>query len=332
MKTSRRTIVVIGLLLGAVHVYAQRRGSGDLESSQVQVRVVNDAGRPVNMILRVELLPSGTETPIAQVHTETDGMARLNVAPGGGTYQLRISGSGIETMVTGIFTVERLENSHLEVVKVKLKQPTGGAASSGMSSASDYSIPKNAKKEMDAAAVSLHASDWKGAQQHFEAAIKAYPKYDRAYYGLGLAKQNLGDTRGAKEAFQQAIALNDHNADAERDLGRVLEGERDWKGAEDLLTKSLSVDQNSAASLTLLAIAQIQQGKVDDAIASASKVHALDHKPYAMAHLVLARAYESKSEKDKAVAEYKMFLEEEPSGPRADEAKKDLAKLTEAAN
>ncbi len=326
MRT-RRTCVAIVLLLASTQLYAQRRGFSDQQNTEVDVRVVNESGRPVNSMLRVELLPSSGETPLGQVHTETDGTARMSIPGGGGAFRLRVSGAGIEATTTGIFTIERLETSHMEMVKVNLTKAGGGATSSGLSSAIDYSVPKNAKKEMDAAAASLHAGDWRAAEVHFEAAIKAYAKYDRAYYGLGLAKQNLGDEAGAKEAFQKAIELNDHNADAERDLGRVLEGERDWAGAADLLTKSLSIDPNSAATLTLLAIAQIQQGQVDEAIASASRVHALDHKSYAIAHLVLARAYESKSQKDKAISEYKLFLQEEPSGPRSDAARNDLAQL-----
>lgn len=328
MKSPFRALLAICVLLGAVHLCAQRR-LGE-ESAEVQVRVVNDAGRPVNAILRVELLPSSGETPISQVHSETDGSARLTAPAGGGSFRLRITGSGIETTTTGIFVIDHLETSHMEMVRVKMTEPAGSktAAGSGVGSASEYAMPKNARKEMDAGAASLHASDWKGAEQHFQAAIKAYPKLDRAYYGIGLAKQNEGDAAGAKENFQKAIELNDHNADAERDLGRALEQEQNWAGAVEMLSKSLAIEPNSAASLTLLSIAQIQQGKVDDAIASGSRVHALSHQSYAVVHLVLARAYVAKSQKENAITEYKLFLSEEPNGPRAEEAKKNLAELT----
>lgn len=329
MKSSFCALLAIGLLLGSVQLLAQRRGSGEVEGIVVTVRVVNDNGRPVNAILRVELLPSSGETPISQVHTQDDGTAQL-ASPGSGSYRLRVSGSGIESTTTGIFTIERLENNHLEMVRVKVNDPAGSknAAASGVGSATDLAMPKKARKEMDAGANSLHANDWKGAEDHFHAALKEYPKLDRAYYGIGLARQNQGDLPGAKENFQKAIDMNDHNADAERDLGRVLEQEQNWAGATDLLTKSLAIDPNSAASLTLLSIAQIQQGKVDEAIASASRVHALSHQSYAVAHLVLARAYVSKGQKDNAIAEYKLFLTEEPTGARAEEVKKNLAELT----
>lgn len=330
MRRSGRRLLIVLLLCGAI-AYGQRaRGGIQSNGAQIQVRIVNENNRPVNLMLLVELLQGGGGFVVTQVRSNTDGSATLAMpAGGGGNFRLRISGMGIETTTSDLFTMDSRESSHFEVVKVKLNEQTNAANNlpGGLASATDLSVPGKARKEFDAGVASLRATDWKGAATHFEAAIKSYPKFDRAWYGLGLAKQNDGDVPGAKEAYQKALDINDHNADALRDLGRMDVNEQKWAEAETLLVKSVAIDPTSAAALTLLAIAQIQQHKIDEAIANASRVHALSHKSYALAHFILARAYEAKSDSEKAIAEYKLFLEEEPTGVRAEDAKKQLARL-----
>jgi tetratricopeptide (TPR) repeat protein len=304
---------VLALVMVASLSYAQRGGRTPTTGGEIQVRLVTDDNHPLNRMVQVELLQGGGGFVIEQARSNSDGTATLAKPAGGaGSFRIRVSGMGIEETTSDLFTIDAMDSSHFEVIKVKITNPDAGVTMpGGVASANDYGIPGKARKEFDAGAASLHAADWKEAEKHFDAAIKQYPKFDR----------------GAKEAFSKAIELNDHNADALRDLGRMDEDAQQWAEAETLLTKSVAVDPSSAAALTLLAMAQIQQHKVDDAIASASRVHALSHKAYAVAHLILAMAYEAKSQKDQAIAEYKLFIEEEPSGVRTESAKKELAKL-----
>ena len=330
MRRPGPSLLIMLLVFSAIAAFGQRRGSGTPGGGEIQVRIVTDDNHPVNLMLQVELLQGGGGFVITQSRSSSDGTARLAMpSGGGGAFRLRISGMGVETTTSDLFSIEGRETSHFEVVKVKLNEQGQASANlpGGLAAASDLSVPGKARKEFDAGVAGLRANDWKGAATHFEAAIKSYPKFDRAYYGLGLAKQNDGDVSAAKEAFEKAVELNDHNADALRDLGRLNVNEQKWADAETLLAKSVAIDPASAAALTLLAIAQIQQHKIDEAIASASRVHALNHKAYALAHFILARAYEAKSNSEKAIAEYKLFIEEEPTGVRADDAKKQLARL-----
>jgi tetratricopeptide (TPR) repeat protein len=309
--------------------FAQRGGRVAQSGGEIQVHIVTDDNHPLTRMVQVELLQGGGGFVIEQVRSNSDGTATLPMpAGGGGSFRLRVSGMGIQETTSDLFTVDARDTSHFEIVKVNVTNPDAGVSMpGGVASANDLAIPGKARKEFETGAASLHAADWKGAETHFQSAIKQYPKFDRAYYGLGLAKQNDGDIAGAKEAFSKAVEINDHNADALRDLGRMEEDVQQWAEAEGLLIKSVAIDPSSAAALTLLAMAQIQQHKVDEAISSASRVHALNHKAYAVAHLILAMAYESKLQKDQAIAEYKLFIEEEPNGARTEGAKKELAKL-----
>jgi tetratricopeptide (TPR) repeat protein len=306
-------------------------GKGDLRV-HLLVRVVTTDDRAVARNLTVRLMLESGGGTLSTSSTNSEGVADMTISHAG-NYKVEVSGPGVETTASDPFSILKWDMSHQEIVHVRLKgsaaensTPTG----SSMASANNLAVPKDAEKEFDAGVSSMRASDWKGAQAHFQKAIDKYPRFDSAYDNLGMAKQNGGDMAGAKEAYQKALELNDHNADAQRNMGRVYESEKNWPAAEEILTKSLSIEPNNAGSLTLLSIAELEQGKLNEAITHAGRVHSLDHKSYAMAHLVLARAYEMKGEKSNAIAQYQLFLSEEPNGPRSEAAKKRLAKLQAA--
>lgn len=67
-------------------------------------------------------------------------------------------------------------------------------------------------------------------------------------------------------------------------------------------------------------------GRFDEAIANSRKAHGL-RGPHAVVHQVAARALEEKGEPEQAITELELFLQEEPSEHRAEDARKELADL-----
>jgi thioredoxin-like negative regulator of GroEL len=67
----------------------------------------------------------------------------------------------------------------------------------------------------------------------------------------------------------------------------------------------------------------VKEGHLEEAIANSNKAHALP-KPHAASHKVAAWAFEKNGRLDRALAELLTFLEEGPSGARADAARKEL--------
>jgi tetratricopeptide (TPR) repeat protein len=303
------------------------RHRGFAQPIDLQVHIVSEKDRPVPLVVQLELIANSRGT-ISSQSTDAQGVSHFSLL-NAGTFRIRVSGRGIKTAVSDAFTVNRGDGMVTQNIRVQLDVESGTSSANGNNTvaAADYAVPKDAAKAFDKGVGQLRKGQWKDAESSFEAAIAIHPKFDRAYDSLGLAKQNGGDVQGAKVAYETALQLNDHNADAQRNLARILEGQREWPGAAELLLKSLATEPNNAGSLTLLSIAMIEQGRVDDAIAAASRVHGLEHKSYPVAHFVLARAYALKQQNDNAVAEYRLYLKEEPSGPRAEAAKNELAKL-----
>ncbi len=170
--------------------------------------------------------------------------------------------------------------------------------------------------------------DYQQAADKFEKAVADYPQYDTAYNNLGVMYAHLNQTDKSVAAFKRSVELNDKNADADRNLARMLIREKDYPQAEELLKKALVVQQPDASTLTMLAIAEIEDGKTDDALRDAQKVHALSHDGYAVAHYIAAEALEDKHQNAQAAAEYNLYLKESPNGPEAAQAKSALGRLS----
>jgi protein O-GlcNAc transferase len=156
-----------------------------------------------------------------------------------------------------------------------------------------------------------------------EQTISIYPSYAIAYNNLGVLYSRLGDAVREREALQKAIILNDHFALAYCNLGRMNIAAGDFPAAETALDRASSFDASDPIALILLSWAEFNQRRFDEAIATSRKAHALE-KPHAFAHRVAARAFEQQRQRAGAIAELELFLKEEPAGPRADGARKEL--------
>jgi tetratricopeptide (TPR) repeat protein len=228
----------------------------------------------------------------------------------------------------------------LQVVFVTVKPKAGAAQNAGSSSsapvtsnapvtsAAELRVPSSARKAFDKGMTAWQKQDYPKAAQEFEKAVAAYPEYDTAYNNLGVMYAHLNQNDKAMAAFKRSVELNDKNADADRNLARMFLREKNFPQAEELLKKCLAVQPADAATLTMLAIAEIEDGKVDDALRDAQRVHALPHEGYAVAHYVAGQVLEDKHEYQQAKAEYETYLKESPNGPDVAQVKSALERLS----
>jgi tetratricopeptide (TPR) repeat protein len=181
-------------------------------------------------------------------------------------------------------------------------KPTGGGPTI---SASDLRVPEGASKEFDKAAKLIAKQEWQKAIDPLNRAVALYPDYAEAYTNLGVVYARLGDSAKEREALQKAIAANDHFAPAFVNLARLEIKYHNFAAAEAHLKQATSID----------------------AIANAGKVHSMSHKAYSLVHYVAARACEHLNRLPDAVAQFKLFLTEEPAGERATAAREEMAAL-----
>lgn len=331
MNASRRLsyllLAVITLCLAISPAQAQRGQRGGSQpnlppqrrdtTTQLEIQVTGPDSRQLAIQVAVDLIsnaqPMGNRT-----FTNTDGRATFTVS-GSGTYQVKVTGPEIIDSVSDSFWIQPGESSHREYVAVKLKSAsTTGTTplnTDSTISASQLNVPEKARKEYYKGMDAVQKQDWKKAEEHLMKATHEYPNYDWAYNGLGVAYMNMGDKDQARTAFKRAVEINDHNVQAERNLARIFIGDGDFKRAEELAKRSLLTHPQDADGLTLEGYAQLQQGKFDEALDSARRVHTAEKHAYPFSHLIAAHALEAKHLNKEAAAEYRTYLSESPDAP-----------------
>jgi len=323
---------VLPLMLFAIPLAAQRQGG----ATDIQVHVTFDDNRPVSEQLRVDVL-NASGIPIAQGLTDTSGRAMFQVNGEGG-YLVKVTGTSIaEGASESLDVFPCLGKECVRTVYVRVKPKQGAVQSAGKSpsgavtSAAELRVPQDARKAFDQGMAAWQKRDYQQAAEKFEKAVAAYPEYDTAYNNLGVMYAHLNQPDKAVAAFRRSVELNDKNADADRNLARMLMRQKDFPQAEELLRKSLTVQPLDASTLTMLAIAEVEDGKVDDALRDAQKVHTMPHDGYAVVHYIAGEVLEEKHQFDQARVEYTTYLQESPNGPDAAQVKSALERLSNSA-
>lgn len=207
--------------------------------------------------------------------------------------------------------------------------PRSGVAADPFVSVSDLGIPERARKEFIKANQLFARQEWTQARDRLTKAISFYPSYAGAYNNLAIAYAHLGSVDEERQSLEKAIALDDHFALAHLNMGRFDLEQGELPAAETALNKAATLAPQDPNALILLAYCQFLQKRFDDAIATSYEAHRLTAF-HALAHRLAARAFEQKRQFDRAATELNVFLQEDPVGVPAENARKEL-QLVEAA-
>jgi Tfp pilus assembly protein PilF len=203
------------------------------------------------------------------------------------------------------------------------------AAESALVSVADLGIPKRARSELEKAQQSFARQNWAQARDRLNKAISVYPSYAGAYNDLAVAYSHLGDVDRERQSLEKAIALDGHYELAQLNVGRMdIEGGK-LREAEAALDRAAALAPEDSRAFILLAYCQFLQKHFDDVIATSHEAHKLSA-AHAFVHRAAARAYEHERQFDNAATELNLFLQEQPVGPAAEAARKEL-QIVEAA-
>ena len=302
--------------------------SNGARAQDLNVHVVYADGRAAGPNLRVRLMIGSSSTPVSEIFTNGRGEAAFNAAKGN-IYHVVVSGDGIEDADSGGFEVETRMSTQQLYITVHSTASTSNQTAGGPQSVSavDLNVPKGAKKEFDEGNKAMASQDWAKAIERLERAIAMYPQYALAYNNLGVAYGRMNEPAKESAALEKAISLNDHFVPAYLNLAKMSLREQDAARAETLLESALRAEPENVETMTLLVEAQFLNKQYDAAIATAIKVHALPHQNFAVVHYLAARAYERQNQPQRALAQFEIFLTEEPNGPRADHVREEITQL-----
>ncbi len=324
MRCWRVLFIVAAAAVLAGPLAAQRNSA---ISYSVKLHVYySDNNQPVGQAM--VRLQDRTHADIATAATESTGDALFtDLKPA--TYYVQVTGRDIEPTSSQFDIVSGIATS-VAFVPVKRSSPplTPVSKNGSLVSTADLNVPSEAHKEADKGFAALDHKDYKQARKHFEKATEIYPRYASAYHALGVTDMRSGDLHAARLAFERSISLDDRYTAAFLDLSRLYYAENKYAEAEALLDKAIIAEPANPEVLTMLARAELLDGKPDKAITTARKVHEMPgHEPYAIAHFIAGKAYESQGDRQQAVAEYQEFLKEAPNAPNADRVRATLQGL-----
>ncbi len=296
----------------------------------VNVRVVFPDERSAGPHLLVELMSGSSNNPIMRTYTDDIGQAHF-IGVTVGEYHVEVKGEGIQTTSGEQFEVDARKMAQSQYIVVNRTENAGGAkplsAHSPMVSAADLNVSDKARKEVDKANDAMAEHNWKKAQEHLEKAIALAPNYVTAYNNLGILYDKENDIPKEEEALSKAVELDGHFAPALVNYGKLSLRQKDPVKAEALLQKASVADPGNPETLMLLAYAEYINRHFDAAISSALQSHSSGADHPSFTHYIAARCYQQQNQMEQAIAQFQVFLKEEPKGPRADHVRDDVAKL-----
>jgi tetratricopeptide (TPR) repeat protein len=189
-------------------------------------------------------------------------------------------------------------------------------------------VPRKARSYFEKGNAALQRGEYGKAKEQYESAIAEYPDFALAHHNLAVAAMNLNDLQRARDEFHAAVKSDPQMTAAYQNLGVLEIKQQDLTAALEPLQTANRLNPTDVKTLTLLAYCQALTKQFETAVLTARRVHDFkEHAGYAYAHMIAATALQSLGRRDEAIREYKQFLAEDPSDPRAAVAKQQIQSL-----
>jgi tetratricopeptide (TPR) repeat protein len=190
-------------------------------------------------------------------------------------------------------------------------------------SAHQLSVPHKAYDEFEKGLALIYLkSDYRGAINQFQLAIKDFPTYYEAYAEEGAAYQLLQEQGPAEEALRKSIELSSGQyAEALFNMAALLTNTKRFSEAETMARKAILADKSSWRGPFELARALIALKQADEAEKNAQEARDImpDNSPV---YLLLANIHIQKKDYPALIRDLNEYLRLAPNSPAAEQARK----------
>ena len=189
----------------------------------------------------------------------------------------------------------------------------------------DLEIPSRAKKEFDIGM--RQKKDVKCAKTlpHLQKAVTIFPKYGEAYTEIGRCYVQMNNRAAAEEAFKKAIQFS-NGVYPSVNLSSLYLDEGRLDEAQQLISRLLPKNPTEPELYASLARIYYAQDRLHDAELAGLEAHSRGHESPDI-HLILAKIYESQNNRAALITQLRIYVEEKPEGPAADQARKQLSAI-----
>ena len=186
----------------------------------------------------------------------------------------------------------------------------------------ELDIPPKAKKEFDAAMREQKSLLCARAMPHLQKALSIYPRYAEAYTELGRCYMQMNDSDAAEQSFKKAVQFGS-GVNPAVNLATFYVNQGRLDEAQEAINRLLPRNPTEGELYAILTRIYFAKGRLRDAEVAGLEAHSRGHQSPDV-HLILAKIYEDRKNRVALITQLRTYLEENPRGTLADQARKQL--------
>jgi tetratricopeptide (TPR) repeat protein len=192
--------------------------------------------------------------------------------------------------------------------------------------------PKDAQKAYEKAMKALEKKKSDEARPLLEAATKSYPQYAVAWFELGRIYQEAGDLAKAQQSYEQAIAADPKYIKPFIQVSTIFYKQAKWKELAAVTAQTIKLNPVEYTSAYVYnALSNLNLGDSKAAEASARQAVKIDtNHAYPLAELFLGLSLADQGNVKEAADHLRSYLQLQPNAPNAEAVKKQLAAWEQA--
>ena len=281
---------------------------GDLKVDESQAGDAN-----TNVMFDVILYTRGNEV-FARQRVGNNGRYRFNNVFNG-DYYLAVELDSVEIARMPVLISQNAVEQIRQDLEFRWKGPPARAAAGVVSAGDDYKRSSKNSALVQRAAHEIDTKNFTQAIATLRSVVEADPKDYPAWTSLGMVYFVQKDLEAAENSYNSAIQAKPDHVAALVSLGRVRLARKNNEAAIEPLEAALKADPKSATANYFLGEAYLALKKGSKAVGYLNEALKLDPIGMADAHLRLGALYNAAGYKDRAAAEYEMYLQKKPDYP-----------------
>jgi tetratricopeptide (TPR) repeat protein len=224
-------------------------------------------------------------------------------------------------------TVELINGNSRHRVPITIRPPARAPVGKTQTIAvKQLTIPKAARKAYEDGLKSRKAGNCGKALPQLKKATELAPHYGDAQNELGNCLKAQGKLVEAEAAFKIAIQY-DETIYPSINLADLYVTQKRFDEASVVIQRSLAKDPTEGDLFFAMARIYFDQGQIEKAEANALEAHSRLHRTPDV-HLLLAKIYLERKNTGALITQLETYLIENPSGPVADQVRKNLKALS----
>ena len=315
----RTAILAILTLVLGIACAAQIPSVFETGSITVSVRTADN--RPATDA-RIELTEARSGMIVASTYTNGSGMAEF-MQVRSGQYELIVT-AGLDTMR------HRLQVSGgPEMVDVRISAPVAPKGGDGNSiSVAQYQVPSKARKALTKAKQAITRRQPEEAEKQIARALELHPPFAEALTLRGVLKLDAKSLEEARADFEKAVEADPGYAMAHIALGSAYNHLARFDDALRALDRGVALSPVAWQGYFEMGKAFIGKGDYQAALRQLTKAETFSvGNPFAGIHLLKAHALLALKDYSLAMAELQAYLDRDPSGSNALEARQTMEKV-----